>query len=309
LKTEAASLGEYIVARRGEATVWLCRAYADPAFVDLLAGADDWFADPRLVLVKDTKKTKVGRLTVTIAGASRSIYVKRYNAFSLRYRMGSLFSRSAARRSLCGAQILAAAAIASAQPVASVEARRCGMLRRSFFISEEIAGARTTDAFWRQQLRARGGREGFRLRRAYLARLAALFAALHARRIYHDDLKDANIMALPGADGSVKFALLDLEGVRRCARLSERRRVKNLMQLYRTLGRQLTRSQKLFLLKSYLGAAFRDRALRRRFATAVIELARRVDRRKAGEAGRGRRWPSFRPLWMSGRDRSGAGKR
>ena len=284
-------MAEYIVERRGKATVWLYGSYADPAFVDRLAEPDAWFADPRLVLVKDTKKTKVGRVTVTIAGTSRSVYVKRYNAFSLRYRIGSLFSRSAARRSLCGAKLLAAGGIASAQPIASVEARRYGMLRQSFFISEEIAGARTTDAFWRQHLRARGGREGFRLRRAYLERLAALFAALHARRIYHDDLKDTNIMAFAGEDGAVRFALLDLEGVRRCAQLSERRRVKNLMQLYRTLGRHLTRSQKLFLLKSYLGAEFRDRARRRKLAAAVIELARRVDRRKAREAGAGgQRW-------------------
>jgi hypothetical protein len=265
-------------------TVWLRRSFADPAFVESLTKADHWFADPAFVLVKDAEKTRVGRLTVKIGAASRVVYVKRYNAFSLRYRIGSLFVRSAARRALDGATILAGAGIESAQPIASVEVRRCGMLQRSFFVSEAIAGARTTDAFWRQNLRACEGRAGFRLRRQFLVRLAALFAALHSRRIYHDDLKDANIMAFVGEDGP-QFALLDLEGVRRCFRLSERRRIKNLVQLYRTLGRYLSRSQKLFLLKVYLSTGFHDRALRHRIAVAVLGLARRVDRRKARESG------------------------
>ena len=279
----AAPLTEYAVERRGPATVWVHRAYVDPAFVDLLARADDWFADPAFVLVKDTKKTKVGRLSVAIATAVRTVYVKRYNAFSLRYRIGSLFTRSAARRSLRGAEILAGAGVARAQPIASVEVRRRGMLERSFFISDEIPGARTSDSFWRSVLKPAEGPSGFHLRRSYLTGLASLFANLHAQRIYHDDLKDANIMAF-AATGGVRFALLDLEGVRRCSQLSRHRRMKNLVQLYRTLGRHLSRSQKLFLLKSYLGAGFRDRAFRRRMIGDVVSLARRVDRRKSREA-------------------------
>lgn len=277
--------------KRGAATVWVRSDCADPAFVDLLARADEWFGDPALVQVKDTKKTRVGRLEVTIGAAAGTIYVKRYNAFSLRYRIGSLFSRSAARRSLDGARTLAEAGVASARPIASVEVRRWGMLERSFFVSEAIPGARTSDACWRFALRPVGGADGFRLRCAFLAGLAGLFAALHARRIYHDDLKDANIMASAVGQG-VQFTLLDLEGVRRCARVPRRRRVKNLMQLYRTLGRYLSRAQQLRFLKRYLGAEFCDRRLRRRMIEDVARLARKVDGRKAREAasraGRGR---------------------
>jgi hypothetical protein len=260
--------------------MWICRNYADPKFVELLARPDDWLSDPEFVLVKNTLKTKVGRLSIRIGAASRNIYVKRYNAFSFRYRVGSLFSRSAARRSLAGAEVLAAAGIDSARPIASVEIRRRGMLESSFFVAEEIAGAQTSDRFWRTILKPAGGRNGFQQRRAYLARLAALFASLHAQRIYHGDLKDANIMAFAGENGP-RFALLDLEGVRRCAVISRHRRVKNLVQLYRTLGKNLRRPEQVFFLKSYLGADFRNRLIRRRFVMDVLNFARRVDRRKA----------------------------
>ena len=92
------------------------------------------------MLVKDTVKTRVGKIAALIGENSRTIYVKRNTAFSLRYRIGSLFCRSAARRSLYGAEVLKTGAIASARPIASVEVRRYGMLESSFFISEEIPG-------------------------------------------------------------------------------------------------------------------------------------------------------------------------
>ena len=283
---------EFIVEKRGSATVWLSGAYADPAFVGLLADADRLFDDSKCQVIKDQKKIKVGRLNVSIAGKICSIYVKRYNVFSLRYKLGSLFSQSGALRSLQGADVLAASGIATATPVAGIEDRICGMLRKSFFVSEEIAGAKTADVYWIEKLQDRKGRTGFQIRRAYLARLAGLFHALHARQIYHDDLKDANIMAVAGGDDrSVNFFLLDLEGVRRCARLSERRRVKNLVQLYRTLGKHLTRSQGLSFLKNYLSASYADRVLKRKLVVSVLRRAHRVNRRKTSKVERTKALP------------------
>ena len=272
---------EFILEKRGSARVWLSGAYADPAFVDLLADADRLFDDAKCHVIKDQKKIKVGRLSVNVSGKIRSIYVKRYNVFSLRSRLGSLFFQSGALRSLQGADVLAEAGIPTAMPLASVEDRIYGMLRKSFFLSEEIAGAKTADRYWIDNLQDRKDREGFQLRRAYLARLAGLFHTLHARQIYHDDLKDANIMAVAGDNGgSVDSFLLDLEGVRRCSRLSQRRRVKNLVQLYRTLGKHLTRSQRLSFLKNYFPASYSDRTLKRNLVVRVLRRAHRVDRRK-----------------------------
>lgn len=278
---------EYTIVRRGSTTIRVRPDCCDSIFVERLARADDWFADPGFVLVKDTDKTKVGRVTVAIGKQAHTVFVKRYNAFSLRYRIGSLFSRSAARRSLSGAEVLRTGAIASARPVASIEVRRYGMLERSFFISEEIPGARTSDRYWRSLPGAGEGDRGFQLRRMFLRQLARLFRDLHERRIYHDDLKDANVMAYSVA-GAVNFALLDLEGVRRCRHLSRRRRVKNLVQLHRTLGRYLSRPQKLVWLKYYLGGDFDNRALRRRWIADVLQLAARVERRKRGGGAAGR---------------------
>ena len=276
------ALADYSLIRRGGAKIWISRGFADPLFVRALEEADSLFDDPECRIIKDQTKIKVGRLTRTIAGKQRAIYIKKYNSFSLRFRILSPFVRSGALRSIRGASVLHQRGIATARPVAAVENRFLGMLRRSFFISEEIAGGQTADAYWRESLRQRKDQSGFKERRAFLRSLASLFHSLHAQQIYHNDLKHSNILVVNNAgDESFEWFLLDLEGVRQYARLSERRRIKNLVQLYRTLGRYVSRSRQAFFLKCYMGRSFADAKLKRHFVDGVLMRAKSVDRIKA----------------------------
>jgi lipopolysaccharide kinase (Kdo/WaaP) family protein len=275
-------LTEFNVEKRGRTTIWISPSFVDPKFVDALADVDQLLEDPRCEIIKDQRKIKIGSISVNVAGQIRSIYIKKYKAFSFRYSLFSLFFRSGTLRAVEGASVLAEAGIASAMPVAAVEERVFGCLQRSFFISEGIANAITTVAYWNEKLRRWQGQAGFTRRRLFLSALAALFNDLHGRRIYHNDLKDANIMAVSsGNDDTIRFSLLDLEGVRRCSRLSRRRKVKNLVQIYRTLGRHLSRSQQLFFLKRYLELAPRNRIARRDLINRVLSRAKRIDDLKA----------------------------
>ena len=275
------ALTQFQIEKRGRATLWVARLCAGPAFVDVLADLDRLFERATCRLIKDQRKIKVGRIIVNIAGEERALYVKRYNAFSLRYRIFSLMGPSRAVRALRGACVLAEAGISTAAPLAAVEERFFGMLEKSFFVSEEIVGGRTADAYWAEHLADCSGADGFRRRRTFLQLLASLFRTLHHRKIYHNDLKDANIMAISsGNDGSVEFFLLDLEGVKRCRGLGHRRRVKNIVQIYRTLGTHLSRSQQLFFLKCYLSASHDNSERRRDLIRIILKRALRVDAAK-----------------------------
>jgi serine/threonine protein kinase len=279
------TLPDFTVRKRGNASVWVDRKFADPAFVDSLADADRWFDDPRCQIIKNEKKIKVGRLTVKIADQEHSLYLKQFNAFSLRYRVISLFALSRALKSLRGAAILRDAKIPTVTPVAAVENRVWGALAKSFFISEEIAGGKTTDAYWVRELRPLRGSGGKERRQGFLRELAKLFRSLHSQQVYHNDLKDANILATADEPGSsVSFFLLDLEGVKRYSRLSAKRRLKNLVQLHRTLGRHMRRAEKLYFLKTYLGSASSDRMITRRLTSKVLRQTRRVEVIKARQA-------------------------
>ncbi|MDP2605851.1 MAG: lipopolysaccharide kinase InaA family protein [Deltaproteobacteria bacterium] len=259
----------------------MAKEYAAPADVGLLADADRLFQETGCEIIKDQRKIKVARVRANLAGKVRTLYLKRYNAFSWRISLGSLFRRSGALNALRGATLLSRARIAGAKPVAAVESRRSGMVTKSFFFSEEIARGETIDVFWRATLALPGGRDGFRRRRSFLGGLASLFRSLHAQRVYHGDLKDVNIMVVAGEPGHADcFFLLDLEGIQRYGRLSRKRRVKNLVQLNRTFGRYVRSADKMYFLKKYLAGAFSDPQEKRLWAMQILGRSSRLDRRK-----------------------------
>lgn len=233
---------------------------------------------PSCQLIKDQSKVTVGIVVpVNLQGhreatAALPIYVKRYNVFSLRVRVMSLFQRSPALRALAGTRMLAAAGFRTPTPVAAVEYRCWGMLEKSFFLTVQVAGAVPADQYWW------GLRRGpVAARRTFVEGLAGLFADLHAAGIYHNDLKDANVLVRVGAGGVLEYFLLDLERVRRRRVLATRRRVKNLVQLHRTLGRVATLRENLYFLRAYLGQRARDVQLRRRWRRRICAAARRKD--------------------------------
>jgi serine/threonine protein kinase len=264
------SLPDFVLLRRGEYSVWIHRGLEKTSIVDRIVNPDQLFEENGCMVLKNEKKVKVGRIPIDVSGRRRLLYVKRYNAFSARAKFMSMFNRSGAVRSLQGAAILKRAGISTATPVAALESRQFGMVMKSFYVSEEVIGGMTTDKYWHSIMND-SKRDGWR--RRFLERLASIFQMLHDRGVYHNDLKDANILVVPDED-KLSFYLLDLEGVRLYPNLNHSRRVKNLVQLNRTLGRVTRRADKLYFLKVYLGPVFRNRLQKRRWVTEVIEQSR-----------------------------------
>ena len=268
---------------RGNTSVWIERKLVGSTLVNRLADPDRLLADRACEIIKDQKKITVGRVSLGGVFVPCTIYVKRYNVFSLRHRLVSPFIMSGALRALHGATVLRRCNIPSAVPLAAVERRYWGVLAKSFFISEEITGGKTVDAYWRDDLQFLPGAAGVRQRRDFLVRLGQLFQMLHGHEIYHNDLKDANILAAPRQQATA-FFLLDLEGVRQYVRLSKKRRLKNLVQLHRTLGRYLRGPDKMVVLKHYLGNSFAERSIRRQWIKNILRQSDRLNRAKAASA-------------------------
>ena len=256
-------------------SLWISRDAYDSAAIEILADPDRLFSQPRAEIVKDQRKIKVARILWGVAG---NVYLKRYNAFSSRYRFFSIFGPSAAWRAWRGASILIENGFQTGRPVAAVECRSWGMLTKSFYLSQEVPSAKTVDACWIEELSRDRGVEGRRRRRELLRSLATLFRRLHQAGIYHNDLKDANILVGPAERYTEQsFFLLDLEGIRRVFRLSLRRRIKNVVQLNRTLGCFVSRTEKWRWARVYLGPEFHDRAKRRSWLQRIVRATARAD--------------------------------
>ena len=150
------------------------------------------------------------------------------------------------------------------------------MLTTSLYLSEGISGAKTVEAFWREDCVPLKGVEGYRKRRAFLRKLARLFWFLHRDKIYHNDLKASNILVVEESASSAElFHLIDLQGLRRCVYISRRRRAKNLAQLNRTLGAFMTTTERLFFLDAYLDFHLQDRKKKKQLVENILEQSRR----------------------------------
>jgi Lipopolysaccharide kinase (Kdo/WaaP) family/Glycosyl transferase family 2 len=250
------------------------RAWLGPGVDPITAIGPDGDPDrlltrPDCHVVKLQRKVTVGRVT-TAAG---HLYVKRYTVHAWRLALGSLVRASPARRAFDAARALAARGFGVPDVIAAVEERRLGILRRSFFVTCEVAGAVTADRYWEESAARRPDR------RRFAAWLGDLFRRLHAAGVYHNDLKDVNVLVRPGGSG-LQEALLDLERIRIGRSVSRRRRTKNLVQLDRTLGRSAGATARLRFLRAYLGPSARGDDIRA-WAAAVTAAATRKDRRAA----------------------------
>jgi hypothetical protein len=235
---------------------------------------DHLLTRPDCRILKLQPKVVVGRVE-TAAGP---LYVKRYTVFAWRVALASLFRPSPALAAWTAAELLEARGFATPERVAAVEFRRAGMLIRSFFVTREVPGAVTADVRWREVLADPDARRRRLSRRALARALGDLFRRLHAAGLYHNDLKDVNVL-VAGTPTAPRCVLLDLERVRAVGRLGRRRRTKNLVQLARTLGREATAADRARFLAAYLGPDV-GRAERRAWATAVLRGAARKDGRR-----------------------------
>ena len=255
---------------RGGLRAWLAPGVR---LADVAPGGDPdrLLTRPDCEVVKLQPKVAVGTIT-TPAGR---LFVKRYNVFAWRVALASLWGLSPALAAWHAARALRARGFSTPEALAAVEVRRAGVLRKSFFVTREVPGALTANRCWQAILgepdagRRRAGR------RALARALGDLFRRLHAAGVYHNDLKDVNVL-VSGPPGDPRCVLLDLERVRVLRRVGRRRRVKNLMQLARTLGPQASATDRLRFLGAYLGDGG-GRAERRTWARAVGQAAARKD--------------------------------
>src|SRR5437867_9514444 len=130
--------------RRGPLRAWLAPGVDLEHAIAADGDPDHLLTRPDCRIVKLQRKVVVGRVE-TAAGA---LWVKRYAVFAWRVALASLWRPSPALGAWAGARVLAAHGFATPGPIAAIEFRRAGLLRRSFFVTREVAAV-TADVRWR----------------------------------------------------------------------------------------------------------------------------------------------------------------
>jgi tRNA A-37 threonylcarbamoyl transferase component Bud32 len=213
---------------------------------------DGLVTDPSFRPVKSTPRTTAGFFN----HEGKELFVKRKIARSWMTSINDSIRGSSAARALRGAQILDRGGFAYPIPIAAFELREFGLVRESFLVSEALTDARILSLF------ALTDGRNFKRRKWISKHLAREIRRLHEAGIYTRDLQETNLMlAAQGCDITVFF--VDLEDFRRVRKVSERRRLLNLIHLDRSIGRFVSRSQRLRFFYNYIGENLERTEVRR----------------------------------------------
>jgi len=231
-------------------------------------------ADPVALLAAPStrllKRGMAGRTVGLVRCGGREVIVKLFDESAPRHRLVRLFTGSAAARAAAGAAAMRDAGLPAPPVVAVFETAMLCARPASCVVTEFVDGQRG-DHLW-DESRARP-----RLRRRLVAALAERVRAIHDRGLYPQDVGMVNWVAAP-VDRGWDLVLVDLDRVRRYARVSRRRRRKNLVQLELSFGRTASQREKLLFLRRYLGRP--DAAELRRTAAEVARDAGEKERRR-----------------------------
>ncbi|MGH7823521.1 MAG: lipopolysaccharide kinase InaA family protein [Candidatus Binatia bacterium] len=218
--------------------------FADAIRGSALAGA---VADPQRLLdsaearfLKDHLRTAVARVRI----GERDVYVKRFKPYAWYRRVGAALSATPARTSWENARRLERAGFFVPAPLAMVEDGA-----DSYFVTEAVPGAEPAADWW---LRTSDGLAPA-LRRRIVRSAARTLRRFHDSGLYSRDTNANNFLLRLRRDGETEFFFLDLENVRPMRRVGRRRRVKNLVQLYRILRGRFSARDRLRFLLFYLG--------------------------------------------------------
>ncbi len=186
----------------------------------------------------------------------------------------TLLHGSPARRSWQGAHLLREHGFCVPRPLAVLERRQAGTVRESVYVSQGLVGQVGLDRYWQEH------HIGWSVaqQRRFLAALADFLRRFHGTGLYAGDMKDANLFVETVGDTDWRFYLVDLDRVQRFPALSLQRRLKNLVQLERTLGRQVRVSQRLFFLYRYWGRPLPPAQRRRALLRQLVGLRDKKDR-------------------------------
>jgi hypothetical protein len=201
--------------------------------------------------VKDHRRTAVAAATID----GREVYVKRFKPHAWYRPLQWLVTGTPAQACARSAAALAAAGFRVPPPLAIAESRAAGLPSDCYFVSAAIEGSQPVGRFWHE----RAGTLSIRERAALFGALAAELSRFHEAGFYSRDANADNFLLRWHPPGAPEFFFLDLENVRHVGRVSQRRRVKNLVQLYRPVRGAVRRIDRLRFVRAYFAEPLRRR--------------------------------------------------
>jgi tRNA A-37 threonylcarbamoyl transferase component Bud32 len=222
---------------------------------------------------------------VEIAGFP-TVCVKEFRWRGWLHALKGLFRPTQGSRTFRNGRRLNDAGVPAASPLALIAKRSLGLIRTEWVVMEVVPGAMELDRYILTRLAEPWTREEERSLTLLLGRFTG---TMHAKGIFHSDLKTCNILVADevcrplhphGQESrrqkrscSPRFALVDYDDVTFSRDVNDRRRTKNLVQIFLSTPVAIRASSRLRFLTEYALHAGIGARQKRRAAREVIKAA------------------------------------
>lgn len=177
-------------------------------------------------------------------------FYKEFFFRNFRDRLSVLFRESRAKRAWTGACILTDHELHTAMPVCLGEQRVLGIVKRSFLVTEGLPDAMEIEKYIKKYFSGNDDPKKVLRKRKFISLFGKTIGKMHSSGIFQGDLRERNVLVQEG--DPQKIYLIDNERTRRYARLPDRKRLKNLVQVNMNRSPVITLTDRLRFFYAYL---------------------------------------------------------
>jgi len=237
---------------------------------------------------KDAPESAV---TVVYLPGMPKVCVKEIRWRGVRHALKSLFRPTQGLRTYRNGWRLNEAGFSAASPLALVRKKRRGLIRAEWIVMEVVPSSLELDRYLIHRIKQHWTAEE---KRGITRLLGRFIGSMHANGVFHSDLKTCNIVVSeddPSPEDvtnsghwrplhpcrPIRFSLLDYDDVTFAGDVSNRRRVKNLVQIFLSMPSAINGGDRLRFLSEYALHAGLNGSQKRKIALEVLRAVRGKD--------------------------------
>jgi tRNA A-37 threonylcarbamoyl transferase component Bud32 len=264
---------DYETARIRQWSLTIKRGISPDDAISVSCGDSDVSSsDKRTRYVSSSDSASVFISSLPCLGKSRDVYVKHFLPRSLLDQLKHLFRASRAARAFEASLLLRRNSFDSPEPLALLEKRYGPFGGENVLVTGAVAEALRPSSYL-EKCRERPSPARTRDKRLAIRQLGHVVGRMHAKGIFHGDLRLDNVL-LQSGDGGWKFYFIDNERTRQFRSMPERLRRKNLVQL-NMIGHGVTGTDRVRFFTSYAKAAGLSADRKRKLVADVVRLTHR----------------------------------
>jgi len=261
--------------RRNDCTLYISRNFRNKILEQALLSGQKLLQERyQLTSIPSSESARVHRFTVNFDGVDRGVYCKQYLSKSVWQFVKRLVRAGRAKRAFEATKMLAENGFDVPAIIAMGECNSVFSDKRSFLATLEVEKAKPiyqTICQGRQGL----SQQQLRHRRGLIRAFGQTVGRMHAKGIFHGDLRLGNVLARQEERGWRLF-FLDNERTRRFSRLPCRLRAKNLVQVNMVPRGVFTNTDRMRFFKEY---CTENATVKEQKITLIRKILERTDQR------------------------------